>query len=716
MSKELASRSGLDRTKARTVAKLAIFLIGVATIHMFFFNFVALTIGLLFFLLSSGLEWKRHGLVLAIAAGVSTVIAHTWLGMSPLKLAFIYGTVPFVIYLLISIVWTAKPSIREPFSEVIIRIDKLGKAMPRLIRVLLIAMLTISPIVLWSSVSINLGVMLDNETRLLWIHAPTLVNRGDEFDLMVQAWDPYERLSATYTGSVLFSIVSYNLTTYSPIESPVATLPTPYTFTGQAFGSDIAYEIQDSRDNGRHVFSARVETPGIHYVLVEDSLTQNKYYSNPIIVKDLTPIDPRIYWGDFHAHSELSDGSGSPEHSYFYARHIAGLEFSALTEHSEIMMWAPGSFDRLEATTNAVNDPGSFIAFQGLEWTQVETGHYTCIFSGDQLIKEPILSYLHLPTTDSLWNALDHFTDTTGSRALALPHHTTQNAYVQDWTYINPKYVKIAEVTSVHGEFLYEQRHPLNYVGAIDPPPFYLNGSSIVDAFKMGYRMTLYASGDNHDGHPGHSLSHTPAFVGHQRPWSIWHTRNEHPYPAGITAVYTSGLTREDVFLGLERQKVFACSDHGRPFLDFTINGTAVGDGSVLQVSDSSATREIRIIIAQDGAPPGTRAKAASVEVNWEPDWRAEVEIIKNGEILSTVSIDSPVSEILFLDMDPLSGAVYGRESCVQRDGQYYINEYSNNAIDPDTLNTGGADFYIVRVVGRNGRYTYAGPIWVQVL
>jgi hypothetical protein len=635
--------------------------------------------------------------------------------MSPLKLAFFYGTVPFVIYLAISILWALKSSIREPFMDVIARVHNLGKSMPRLIRILLITMLTISPVALWSSVSINLGVMFDNETRLLWIHAPTFVNRGDIFDLMVQAWDAYERLSATYTGSILFSIESYNLSTYSQIGNPVATLPMPYTFTGQAFGSDIAYEIQDGRDNGRHVFTARIETPGIHYVLVEDPLTQNTYYSNPILVTDLTPTDPRIYWGDFHSHSEMSDGSGSPEHSYFYARHVAGLEFCALTEHAEIMMWAPGSFDRLEAATNAANDPGDFVAFQGLEWTQVETGHYSCILSGNQLIKDPVLSYLHLPTTDLLWDALDQFTDTTGNRALALPHHTTQNAYIQDWTYINPKYVKIAEVTSVHGECLYEQRHPLNYAGAIDPPPFYLNGSSIVDAFKMGYRMTLYASGDNHDGHPGHSLSHTPAFVGHQRPWSIWHTRNEHPYPGGLTAVYTSSLTREDIFSGLESQRIFACSDHGRPFLDFTINGTAVGDGSVLQVSNTTAIREIRIVIAQDGAPPGTKAKAASVESNWVPNWSADVEIIKNGEILARVSVSSPVSQILFLDMEPVSGATYGRESCIQRDGLYYINEYSDNPIDPDTLNTGGADFYIVRVTGQNGRFIYAGPIWVQV-
>ena len=46
--------------------------------------------------------------------------------------------------------------------------------------------------------------------------------------------------------------------------------------------------------------------------------------------------------------------------------------------------------------------------------------------------------------------------------------------------------------------------------------------------------------------------------------------------------------------------------------------------------------------------------------------------------------------------------------------GNYYINVYSDNPIDPSILNTGGVDFYLVRVVGDNGRMAYAGPIWVE--
>jgi hypothetical protein len=330
------------------------------------------------------------------------------------------------------------------------------------------------------------------------------------------------------------------------------------------------------------------------------------------------------------------------------------------------------------------------------------------------LIKDPILSYLYLPTPDTLWAALDDFTETTGCSALALPHHTTQLSYIQDWTYMNPKYVKIAEVTSVHGEFLYEQRHSLNYIGAIDPAPDYVNGSSITDAFRMGYRMTLYASSDEHDGHPGHSLSHTPAFVGHQRPWSMWHTRNEHPYPGGLVAVYAQNLTRESIFSGLDSQHIFANSDHGRPLIDLSINGTQIGDGSTLVVDNEGVSREITVFIAQDGAPAGIKHTAASMFPNGSPDWSATVEIIKNGELLAQIPINSPVVNVSYIDTAPVIGTSY-TESCVLRNGQYYINDYSDNPINPLELNTGGADFYLIRVVTNSGRITYAGPIWVEV-
>jgi hypothetical protein len=700
-------------SRLKRMPRLILYGFGIVTLFWYFWCVIGLFIGVMYYIFIKDKAWKRNGIVLAISIGFITVFVHFYKEVAPLQIVIwssVILIISYSIFLAILEVLKRKNISVKKFIDWYQTYGRVTRKRRRAIEIFVVLI----PISLWTSVSIDLGVMFDNNPRLLWINAPTMVNVDETFEITVEAWDPFERLSAVYKGIVEFSIESYNLTNYDLITTTQANLPDPYKFSGQIFGSDIAYMIRDGKDNGKHVFQASITTPGYHYILVNDSYTKNTYYSNPIIVNNYSSSDPFIVWGDIHTHSELSDGTGTPDHSFYYAKNIACLDFNALTDHAEIMLFSPWSLNILEASTNNWYEPDSFVTFHGIEWTSVRTGHYVCIFSGDKLLKSPILdSYFTVKSPQALWNALDDFTSRHGVRALALPHHTTKEAYIQDWTYNNPKYVKIAEVSSVHGEFLFEQRYELNYVGAIDAPPKYTNGSSIVDAYTMGYHMTMYISSDEHDGHPGHSLSHTRAYIGHQRPFSLWNTRNEHPYPGGLTAVYVDNLTREGVFSGLDNQRIYANSDHGRPILTFHINGTKVGDGSTFIAKSSTDHREINIFLAQDGSPVALKSKSASVTSNWIPNWNANIEIIKNGKLWHTEGIFSQIVNFSIIDTEPITGTSY-EKSCIKRGNNYYINQYSDNPIDPSTLNTGGYDYYLIRVVGENGRMTYVGPIWVE--
>ncbi len=702
---------------------LSIYVLGIYSTMLYFFSFIGLTIGIVYYLVLPNKSWRKLGIILAWTAGISTFIVN-FIGMrnalgkpsiSTVYISLGMGPACIISYVMVALVWR---SLKKKDSEISHKISNFihgRRIISKKLKILLTFCIILFPIVSWWALSVNLRVLFDNNTKLLWIHAPTTVQRGSEFNITVEAWDSNERLSATYKGTVEFSIVSFDSNSLKKLYFISATLPEPYTFTGQLVGSDIAYEIRDGKDNGSHLFTIQIDTIGIHYLLVHDSLTNNIYWSNPIIVKNPSEKSQNIYWGDIHSHSALSDGSGTPEHHFYYANHVACLDFNAMTDHGELMLIEMGALDKAEKATNDAYAPGEFVTFPGIEWTDTKTGHYTCIFSGDKLIKDPVLSYFTVLTPQDLWNALDNFTASTEEHALALPHHTTKEEYITDWTYLNPKYVKIAEVTSVHGEFLFEQHDPLNYRGATDPTPTWTHGSAIMDALKMGYQLTLYGSGDEHDGHPGHSLSHTEAYIGHQRPWTKWVNRIDLPYPSGITAVHASALTRDAVFSGLENQRIYASSDHGRPILDFTINGVDVGDGSTLKVGSVFTPREISVFIAQDGAPAANkRPQSATVGPDWVPDWRCTLEIFKNGALLMKIPIDTPLAKVQYTDKSPITGTSYGIENCIEKDGKYYINEYSDNPVDPATLNTGGADFYVIRVVGDNGRTAYSGPIWVE--
>jgi hypothetical protein len=41
----------------------------------------------------------------------------------------------------------------------------------------------------------------------------------------------------------------------------------------------------------------------------------------------------RLYWGDVHTHTSLSDGKGTPEQVLTYARDVAHLDFVILSDH-----------------------------------------------------------------------------------------------------------------------------------------------------------------------------------------------------------------------------------------------------------------------------------------------------------------------------------------------------------------------------------------------
>ena len=62
---------------------------------------------------------------------------------------------------------------------------------------------------------------------------------------------------------------------------------------------------------------------------------------------------PRVLWGDLHGHSNFSDGTGTPEDYYVYARDVAGLDVAALTDHDHWGMLALDSHRRCGKRSSA---------------------------------------------------------------------------------------------------------------------------------------------------------------------------------------------------------------------------------------------------------------------------------------------------------------------------------------------------------------------------
>ena len=105
---------------------------------------------------------------------------------------------------------------------------------------------------------------------------------------------------------------------------------------------------------------------------------------------------------DLHNHTLLSDGAGDPVQAFESMRE-AGLDVAAITDHATLTApwWEavhrgeaglppgvrpprgiePADWPRLAAIADAADDPGSFTAIRGFEWTTPTQGHINVWFS-----------------------------------------------------------------------------------------------------------------------------------------------------------------------------------------------------------------------------------------------------------------------------------------------------------------------------------------------
>jgi hypothetical protein len=189
---------------------------------------------------------------------------------------------------------------------------------------------------------------------------------------------------------------------------------------------------------------------------------------------------------------------------------------------------------------------------------------------------------------------------------------------------------------------------------------------------------------------------------------------SSHLYPSGITGAYVSELTRDGIFNALYNRRVISNSDFGRPYIRFSINNVIAGqDDSTVYVANATSTREIKLLLAQDGAPQSALLQATSPWLG-DPDWGTTVQIFKNGYLWREQSIDVPVTELSFFDNTTITGTSY--DGSIEINEEYYVNEESETPINPANLNTNGADFYFVRILYSMGRVSAVGPIWIEIL
>jgi hypothetical protein len=255
----------------------------------------------------------------------------------------------------------------------------------------------------------------------------------------------------------------------------------------------------------------------------------------------------KLLWGDIHGQSGLSDGQGEVDEYFSFARDIAKLDFTALTDHDCFPnILSPAEFAYACTVSNAFNNRSSLITLLAYEWTSNEYktnyGHKNVYFPGDE---------------GAIYRATDNdgdsppvlFENIKKHGAICIPHHPAamwdMASATTDWNYHDEEVQRLVEIFSRHADF--EQFGEKSvYTKNVKQEP----GHSVLDALKRGYKLGIIAGSDSH--------------------------QLEHGIEGGILGAYVNETSRKGVFDALYNRSVYATTG-ARIRLEYSLNNIIMG-------------------------------------------------------------------------------------------------------------------------------------------
>jgi hypothetical protein len=270
----------------------------------------------------------------------------------------------------------------------------------------------------------------------------------------------------------------------------------------------------------------------------------------------------------------------------------------------------PSPWHRIARLADEANTPGAFTAFIGFEWTTMSDGnnlHRVVVFADGANRARRVEPFSTFDSSDpeDLWRYLESYEQTTGGRALAIPHNGNLSGGLMfaetnragkpidaDYARARSRWEPIAEVTQIKGD---SETHPLvspddafadygtwdQFNIAMTKPqapwmqrfqyarPALALGLEIAERVGVNpYRFGMIGSSDSHtvlsaveeDNFWGKMATDEP---GPERTQTHWGTpeagmANTIQLASGYAAVWATANTREALFDALQRREVYA--------------------------------------------------------------------------------------------------------------------------------------------------------------
>ena len=269
---------------------------------------------------------------------------------------------------------------------------------------------------------------------------------------------------------------------------------------------------------------------------------------HPIISSELTD-GYNLFFGDLHLHTSLSDGMGSPEEAYRWAKNT-GLDFVALNDHVEDRLtydttWNKEKWKNLLAAALRNNYPGRFVTLPGIE----VCGDVNIYFIDESFPYYPF----HL--LDGNEAALEEFLkEISKDERVIYGYHKLSELKVSYSKFPPPDLLEVIQ----------HKREPERglerFLPLCDRSPSFLGST------------------DSHNG-----LASSPP---------MGFSREEAQY--GLTGIFAKKLTRKHIFHALKQARTFATSGQ-RSILYFKINQAVMGETFFLSAQRETITGHLLV-------------------------------------------------------------------------------------------------------------------------
>jgi hypothetical protein len=111
-----------------------------------------------------------------------------------------------------------------------------------------------------------------------------------------------------------------------------------------------------------------------------------------------------VYYANLHSHCALSDGIGTPQEAFAYARDVANIDVLALTDHTHMISVA--DFNYLLSVADAYTQPGVFVALGAQEFGNLNDFGHMNVYDSPYRIPYPssdlISAYGYIQTVGAL--------------------------------------------------------------------------------------------------------------------------------------------------------------------------------------------------------------------------------------------------------------------------------------------------------------------------